>query len=701
VYLKVGDMNIKDLDSFYIDFSQQIINKADLEDEEKMRETTFTELMGEYLQDADEVEDIISCRHFNKRLGTKVNGYYIDDTGTNIDIFVSIYKSDPKAVVITKADAVTTIERAKRFLNKSLDNYYLELEEANEEYDISHFITHYKKDISKIRIMLLTNGIVKPVNLPDETIEGINVQYQIWDIERLFRLITSGKKREEIVVDVEEVCGRMLPCIFTPIDEGDYDVCLVTIPGDALVKIYGKYGSRLLERNVRTFLQLRGGVNKGIRKTLEDKPEMFLAYNNGISATAAKVDFEDFDEHVKSISKIYDLQIVNGGQTTASLYYGMNKKKGKQIDFSNIYVQAKVTIIKNPAKLEDIVADISNYANSQNKIQQDDLSANDMYHRKLEEYSRTIWAPSKGGGQRQKKWFYERMRGQYIDAKGTVGSTKIFEAEYPADQLFDKTDLAKYINCWAQLPHIVGKGKQYSFNYFKVNIANKMKQLPTQEEFESYIAKAILFKETDNIVKEQKFGGAYKANIVAYTIALLSYKTAQKIDMNFVWKAQCLPGEIKTAVEILSKYVNDYIRKSAGDQNVTQWCKKEECWEGLKKVMVTIPDLSAYFLSSEKYSMTKEESVISINTDLENEMINFIKETDDSFWFTIASWAKDTNNLKPWQRSIAVSLGKLIANEKQPSAKQARQGVKIICEVLSLGFDVPENIAVRAKDMAE
>lgn len=690
-------MIAKDINEFYKNFSQEIIFKAELEEEESMRESTFSRLMVDYLQDSGEVEDGIVCSHFNKRYGTKLNVYYINDEGSSIDLFVSIFKAEKEPVTVTRTEAESALERAKRFLMRSLSkNFYSELEEANNEYDMAHYFAHYKSQIESVRIILLTNGIVKPFDIQNEDVDGINVTFQVWDIERLFRLVSSGKKREEIEVDLEEICGMKIPCIISEIPKGGYDVCLASIPGEVLVSIYEKFGSRLLERNVRTFLQLRGNVNKGIRRTLEETPEMFLAYNNGISATAAEVEFDSNEGQVRYIKKIKDLQIVNGGQTTASLYYAArknkSKKKGqKEVCLSEVWVQAKISIIKDASKTDEIVPNISQYANSQNRIQMADFSANSPYHRKIEELSRTIWAPAKGGGDRQSKWFYERMRGQYDDNKNMAESAKLFLAEYDPKQKFDKTDLAKYENCWDMLPHLVSKGKQDNFKYFAQRQTNS-KVMPDQKYFEHLIAKAIIF---NHIHKEttKQFGSTYRANIVAYTFSYLAYKTANRIDLDSIWKAQTVMPSLAVEIEKLVPFINEYIRNSAGDRNVTQWCKQEACWNGLRNKEIPLSNTREYTITRSNFNAHREQASIEMNTNDDNVKIDFVSIVPADLWKEIAAWAKDTNNLQPWQRSLAFSLGRIGSTGKKATAKQAIQGVLILKEAFERGFSIPEFIS--------
>ena len=230
-----------------------------------------------------------------------------------------------------------------------------------------------------------------------------------------------------------------------------------------LARIYGEHGQRLLERNVRAFLQAKGKINKGLQKTLKEEPHRFLAYNNGLCCTAASVEVESKkDGHVR-LKSVSDFQIVNGGQTTASIYHAF---KREQTDISGVVVQVKLTVLTNPERVADIVPLISKYANSQNKVNAADFSANGRFQLDLEKLSRTVWAPAVSGLDRGAHWYYERARGSYLDDKmrqGTPARIRDWEKQNPATQKFTKTDLAKYEQTWAALPHLVCRGAEKNF----------------------------------------------------------------------------------------------------------------------------------------------------------------------------------------------------------------------------------------------
>ena len=333
-------------------------------------------------------------------------------------------------------------------------------------------------DIKTVRICALTNGIVKPIDFKNINIGNAEVSFSIWDIDRLYRCVMSGKMRETIEIDFQDKFNMTIPCIENATSD-KYSVYLAIISGELLAGLYDEFRDRLLEKNVRSFLQVMGAVNKGIRDTLRDEPDMFLAYNNVISVTAESVEIVRDENGKPSIKSIRDMQIVNGGQTTASIF---NAHKDKKInaDLSKVFVQMKISVITSSDDMDEIVPRISAFANTQNKVQIADFSANDPFHRRIEELSRTIWAPAQGGLLPQ-NWFYERARGQYADMLARESTTlrrKKYKEQHP---LFTKTDLAKYENTWDQLPFYVSEGAQKNFRRFTIRMSQQKRKLPDEQ----------------------------------------------------------------------------------------------------------------------------------------------------------------------------------------------------------------------------
>lgn len=576
---------------FAEDLRQEVINSSnggrDREDGEgdSFREDEFTRLMIEYLSEAGELEYGEVCYHRSR--GIKINGYSINQDQDNLNLFVSIHTQQIPPVTVTKQDVETAFRRLINFFKQAIKGYYQFLEEASSAFDMALHIHDLRNKLSQVRLYLFTDGRTTLEIKKNITIENIICSFHIWDIERTYRCLSSGKQRETIEINFESQYGVAIPCLPMPRPNSDYMAYLAIIPGDILYQIYADYGSRLLERNVRSFLQARGKVNKGIRQTILHKPHRFLAYNNGISATAEAVELTDLPGGGKAIKYARDLQIVNGGQTTVSIYQAVKKDKA---DVSDIYVQAKLSVVDQEG-VNEIVPLISRYANNQNKVSEADFSANDPFHIKIEELSRTIWAPAVDGTQRQTRWFYERARGQYLDAKGresTPAKKKAFATVHPTAQKFTKTDLAKFENTWNQLPHLVSRGAQKNFVEFTVRLSKRGYIEVDETYFKRLVAKAILFRSAEKIVQAQQFGG-YRANIVTYTLAYLSHKTVQCIDLDAIWKQQSISSAIGDAIALVSQQVHQSITNPPEGRNVTEWCKKEDCWKTIQALDIQLP----------------------------------------------------------------------------------------------------------------
>ena len=467
-----------------------------------------------------------------------------------------------------------------------------------------------------------------------------------------------------------------------------FTLYLAIISGELLAGLYDEFRDRLLEKNVRSFLQVKGAVNKGIRDTLRDEPDMFLAYNNGISVTAESVEIVRDENGKPSIKSIRDMQIVNGGQTTASIF-NAHKDKKVNADLSKVFVQMKISVINSSDDMDDIVPRISAFSNTQNKVQVADFSANDPYHRRIEELSRTIWAPAQGGLLPQ-NWFYERARGQYADMLARESTTlrrKKYKEQHP---LFTKTDLAKYENTWDQLPFYVSEGAQKNFRRFTIRVSQRKGKLPDEQYYHNLIEKAIMFRRTEKLVSQQQYGG-YRANIVTYTLAFLSYKTAQRIDLERIWKEQALTEALEKEIVEVSRFIQQTIVNPPGGANVGEWCKKEKCWKEIREHEYEISkELADELISVEK---AKKEQVTDSSIELTENDQSIIDEAASipaTTWFELSRWAKETQNFAPWQRSIVFSVGTLIGREKKPSIKQSIQALKVYKGALEKGFN-PEN----------
>ena len=314
----------KSLNEFYRSFCEEVLCASDTETSGWTTEDFLTNVMVEYLEDAGEVTDPIICPF--RGHGLQMNAYAVSDDYESVDIFVSIYSGYEQPRSVSQTDVDAAIKRAIQLYHKAINDLYTSFQKDNDTYEFAITLHKHKDSIKNVRICALTNGLVKPLVLKSITIEGAEISFTVWDIDRLYRCVTSGKMRETIEIDFQEKFGFTIPCIENT-TSSKYSVYLAIVNGDLLASLYNEFRDRLLEKNVRSFLQVKGNVNKGIRDTLRNEPDMFLAYNNGISVTAESVEILRDENGKPSIKRIRDMQIVNGGQTTASIFNAKYDRK--------------------------------------------------------------------------------------------------------------------------------------------------------------------------------------------------------------------------------------------------------------------------------------------------------------------------------------------------------------------------------------
>jgi len=672
-----------ELAEFALNLNQEVLHRSANEESTSFQADHFTQAFIEILEEAGEFEDDPVVFSFRKP-GIECNAYCVSGNEERLDLVISRYFPQNEISSMPKGEVTIAFEKLRGFLKNSCKGFHEQLEEASPAFDAAQTILQLKnsENLTSIRLFFLTNGIIQQqLKLPKEHFEGSEISYHIWDVQRLYKCVSSGQRREIIELDLTAPPFNPIPCIQADQPDSQYTTYLGVIPGELLADIYAECGPRLLERNVRSFLQARGKINMGIRDCLVETPDMFLAYNNGISTTAAGVTMGEGPNGLPVIKHLTDFQIVNGGQTTASIFAARTKQRA---DLSRVNVQFKLTVLKKPEEMDQVVPKISEYANSQNKIHTADFSANDPYHRKLEELSRTVWAPAPEGSPESTRWYYERARGQFADELNrarTPAAKKLFLRTNPKSQMFTKTDLAKFVNSWEQLPHKVSAGAQANFREFTVRLKESGIPNPDLQYFQRLVARAILFRRAEQIVSDLNFGG-YRANIVTYTLAWLSRLTSRRINLDSIWSRQDISPVLVDAIKTLAGQVHAHITTSGGLANVTQWCKKEECWKQLSVKTYKLPKA----LDEELVVIGPGAEPSTPVATPENPLAKEILAVSGAKWKELSSWAKQTGSLQGWQRGIAYGIGERLERNVMPSDKQIKQGLLILEEARRLGF---------------
>lgn len=670
---------MNEIEKYYQSLQQDIIALQESDDDGGSREQLFTRIAVDMLADAGVTENT-TIAYDEKDLGKKgqhkINGYAVSDNYETVDLFVSIYRSNETIDSISKPEIDKAASLATNFFRKATYNDYAsDIDESRPIFDFANLLATYdelRSNLIRVNVFILTNGEYNGNQPQKIEISGIKVYYHIHDINKLYQL--SEESRLPIEIDFNDFCGEKfdIPCLPASNSNDDYKAYLAIMPGKCLAKLYEQYGSRLLEQNVRSFLQFTGDVNKGIRQTIKNEPRMFFAYNNGIAATADHIEIDNNNR----ICKIRNLQIVNGGQTTASIYTTEKKDKA---DISDIYVQVKFSIIEKREKYGDIVSRISRFSNTQNKVNDADFSANNPALVAIETIARYVLAPSSNI---QTHWFFERARGQFKTLRNRKGYSKVareaFDKEYPKNQVFNKVELAKYINAYQEViggynkvvigPNTVVRGNEKNYAKF-INYNLPDAKTINNVYFEDAVAKAILFK-----TAEKRYGtknndyciGSLRQAAVPYTISLISYLTNNKLDLYKIWKNQCLSDVLSDFIYDLMKQVNEFIIENSPITHYIEWAKKDACWESVKqhKWHFDIEEIKSDLIDEnnppKRKILTNDEG----SEEEEKRKEELLRSIPFALWKKIGEWGRDAGFLDITEQGWASDVAFIVKNNR-------------------------------------
>ncbi len=654
------------------------------------------------LSEAEEVENVevgyFEGRYKNAKM--VIDGYAFDAVDKSCVLLISDYSNSEQLETLTATDIDRLYNNMRYLVEAALNGYIIDnkFEESSIGYMFATEVSRLFKngEVSKFRFYVLTDKKLsdKVKNLKKEPINGMQVNLNAWDITRFYNLYASTQGKEEIEIDASAIDGGGIPFVGAT-REDDYSAYLAVVPGKFLADIYLEYGSRLLEGNVRSFLSNRGKVNKAIRGTILQEPAMFFAYNNGIAATASEIETTQIDgKHL--ITQIKDMQIINGGQTTASIANAVLQDKA---DLTDIFVPMKLSVV-NHDKAKEMIPTISRSANSQNKVDEADFFSNHPYHVRLEEYSRRILAPAIDGNQYQQAWFYERARGQYVQEqmKLTRGDRKKFQLKNPKTQLLRKVDVAKFINSYEQRPHIVSRGAQFNMRNFAEQVGKQWDPTSQNTSFNEYywkklIALAILFKQTEKIVSSQGWYQeikAYRANIVTYTVAVIMNQIEKKypgktLDFLKIWNNQELSPELEDQIIKTTREVFDFItRDDRTTLNVTEWCKKEDCWKRAQayNFILLEPFVDSLISTTDELvenDVAQKEQKVSNEVNAEIELINLGAD----YWKKVLDFGRNDKLLSEMEDGLLSVAANFETTGRIPSDKQA----KLIMQIRNRLFD--------------
>lgn len=664
--------------------------------------SAFAEECGQLLEDAEEISDFTLCYHHERGARNRnlaVDGYAFDDADRSVRLVLASFSGESASATITRSDVRPLFNALVAFIEDSVKGLVeRQSEESAPGHGLAKELRTRAEGVTRYRCFLVTDDVLseRVKDWPEGDVDGVPVEFHIWDVSRFHRAHLSSSGRDELIVDFAEFVEGGLPCLPASVVAGDYEGYLCVVPGAALADIYDRYGSRLLEGNVRSFLSTTVSVNKGIQATLAKEPQRFFAYNNGIAATASRIEIVRGQNGCR-VTAAEDFQIVNGGQTTASLAYA-RRKSGSSL--SEVCVQMKLSVL-DADKAGTVVPLISRYSNSQNKVSDADFFSNHEYHRLMEKLSRRLRAPAHGGSQIQTFWFYERARGQYVVELSRLapGERKRFELEVPREQIITKTDLAKVENSWRLLPHDVSRGAQKNFVRFAEFVTKAWDNDPTRfhdEYFREEVAKVIIFRALEKLIpKEPWYGGGYRAQIVTYSMAKLvaltegdgSTRSGRKVNLELVWRRQGPTPAMLEQLRLVAKAAYEVlVNPEAGIQNVTEWAKKELAWRRLSEREVRlVPEYAEECGDVEVAAGRHRAARANARVDVAVDALRQVLEFGAGRWASLRSLASASNALTPEEdRLLRVACNPAW----MPSDRQAKELVKLKSRLEADGFSV-------------
>lgn len=587
--------------------------------------TRFIDRACQVLESGEEFIEYSLCRaHGQTRRGghIQIDAYSYSPSDGVLSFVVCEFSGAADPVPMMTDEVKRLVQGAYRFLEGSVHDSIADLwDESHPAHALARetFSLASSSDITKVCIYLVSD---RPLGtstgkIPELSLGTTEVQVQIWDIARLARVEASIGGREQIAIDFISEYQEGIPALPVGLDEtSHYDSYMCVMPGRILADLYDRFGGRILEQNVRAFLGDSRKVNRGIRDTLRTQPERFFAFNNGLTVTVSGLDTAIHALGHTEIVKVSDLQIVNGGQTTASLYWA--RKAG--LDLSKVRVQMKLSRLPEEG-FEDAVHNIARFANAQNAVSASDLFAGHPYFKRLEGMSRQTLAPPGKPGDAPSYWYFERTTGSYkVELRRKTGlAAKTWQLLNPKKQLLTKTDVARYEATFENMPHQVSSGAQKNIAAFGKIIEKAWNADPTTFDlfyYQRLVCRAILARALDAAIPAQEwYPGSILRPLTTYTLSLMSSRMREsglQPSYSDLWKLQQAPTAFMREALRIARLVLPLLQEIPEEQVrnrlITEWVKREACWHRVVESDIQLSDEFKSTLVAEQHASGRREN---------------------------------------------------------------------------------------------
>ena len=637
------------------------------------------------------------------------------------------YDEADSALVLIASDFVNEREEVSTLTNTRIDDLYNHMKNFIDECvngDVSEYCDdsdpainiarEFRKKIGKgmiateilrFKFFILSNSVLsrQVKNVSKEDLMDRPVQLDVWTLERFYQTFASNSS-EIIEFDTSEFNCPGIQCIKADLGEKtNYDAYLGIVPGRFLAEVYLKYGSKLLQGNVRAFLSVRGKVNKGIRETIINHPSNFFTYNNGIAIVARSV---GFSEDGTRIVHFVDPQIINGGQTTASLANAIIKKEDKN-GMDTLFVPMKLTVlnVENDMSEEqieqynDITKTISKCANSQNVVSDADFFSNHPFHVLMEQLSRKVMAPPVAGNPYQTIWFYERSRGKWEQEQMKLTSAQRikFMEKTPKKQVIKKEKLAKCLNTIYMNPHQVCQSSAINFGKFADVIENMYEQSResiNEVFFKKRVCSVIMFDKLDELINKSEWypKGGNKAQIVPYTISKLMtlIPKGRDLDWKTIWMKQSLYPALADELLNLAEVTHHFLEEEAHGGLVRTVARTQQVWADFQKYEYLLSDRFTSSLipleeTKAEEAAAKREHKFNANIEVALEIF----QLGASYWNRVYRDLNKEQLLPYGELDFIKSIASCISRGMLPSDAQCKRLIRIVTRAEDRGYIMP------------
>lgn len=617
-----------------------------------------------------------------------------------------------EGIAVTKATKIEinkAIKETVRYIEKTFSNNIInDICEARDLQD--HLLNHQKKGaLERLDICIVTDAIIDQENLENRiNISNTDIECRIyyWDLKKWNDLKRSKSKRVPINIDFNDQEYELYNIQFLEKKANiNLTYYLSAFPGNLIADLYDYHNTRLLENNVRVFLSANRKANKAIRDTIKTDPIKFFSYNNGISATAESVVIEN-----GKIQKINDFQIVNGGQTTATIHYA-RKKDRENLD--KVFVAVKITALKKDNEYSQTVSNISKAANTQSAIRSSDFYANDPMLIGIERLSLKIPAQNNDG--RNIYYFFERMSGQYNvtkNSRGTKRNQRIWEEGHPKVFSYNKIDISRWYNCMELMPHVAALSAEKQFTNFMEEKNFKRKDI-TVSRYKTLVGYGLVFTRirklcgTKNsrvyptIIGDSSVAMATTIYAMSYlhfiTKGCLNYWEIYNFKYDLCESLQSKERKINPLDEVLVEIIKACWKQIAifGGTSAQEQTKKQACWDFVRSNISLDDELKSElkpFIISLKEKEKRDTDELNDEDSKYFEALNILLTENAKILHLLASIAQNQTEYRDLKIKINNQIKRIKSQNKILTKKRIEEIYLFYLKLKSEGFTFNEKV---------